>query len=146
MDTIIVCPGCGAKNKIPQAKQHLKPKCGRCGIALAGAPVSGLVNTLTDAGFHQQVEQAKLPVLVDFYSPTCGPCHMIAPVIESLAKKYVGQLLVFKLDTTTQQSSPARFSIRGVPTLLLFKGGKLVDQLVGAAPQAEIEQRIHVLL
>ena len=92
------------------------------------------------------LEQAKLPVLVDFFSPTCGPCHMIAPVIESLAGKYAGRLLIFKLDTTTQQSSPSRFGIRGVPTLLLFKGGKLVDQLVGAVPQAEIEQRIHALL
>ena len=71
---------------------------------------------------------------------------MIAPVIESLAGKYAGRLLVFKLDTTTQQSSPARFGIRGVPTLLFFSGGKMVDQLVGAVPQAEIEQRIHSLL
>lgn len=146
MHTVIVCPGCGAKNRIPDDKQHLTPKCGRCGNTLAGVPVSGKVNHLTDAGFHSQVEQAKLPVLLDFYSPTCGPCRMIAPVVESLARQYAGRLLVFKLDTSTQQMTAARFQIRGVPTLLFFRSGQMVDQLVGAVPQAEIEQRIRQLI
>jgi thioredoxin 2 len=146
MNTLIVCPGCGVKNKIPTDKQHLMPKCGRCGTSLAGAPVSGIVNTLTDADFRQRVEQSSLPVLVDFYSPTCGPCRMIAPVVETLAGLYAGRLLVFKLDTSSQQMSAARFQIRGVPTLLFFKNGAMVDQLVGAVPQAEIETRINSLL
>lgn len=146
MNTIIICPGCGAKNKIPADKQHLTPKCGRCGISLAGTPVSGIVNPLTDAGFHQQVEQSSLPVLVDFYSPTCGPCRMIAPIVETLAGVYAGRLLVFKLDTSVQQMSAARFQIKGVPTLLFFKNGRKVDQLVGVAPRPEIEARINKLL
>ena len=146
MDTLIICPGCGAKNRIPAEKKHLTPKCGRCGASLAGAPVSGIVNPLIDAQFHQRVEQSTLPVLVDFYSPTCGPCHMIAPVLEILARDYAGRLLVFKLDTSTQQRSAARFQIRGVPTLLFFKSGHVVDQLVGAVPRSEIEQRIVTLL
>ncbi len=146
MNTLMVCPGCGAKNRVPAEKQHLAPKCGRCGLSLVGAPVSGLVNPLVDAQFHQRVEQSSMPVLLDFYSPTCGPCRMIAPVLETLAKEYAGRLLVFKLDTSSQQMTPARFQIRGVPTLLFFKDGQVVDQLVGAAPRSDIEQRINRLL
>jgi thioredoxin 2 len=104
-----------------------------------------MVNPLTDARF-QLVEQSPLPVLVDFYSPTCGPCRMIAPVIETLAELYAGRLLIFKLDTTSQQMSSARFQIRGVPTLLFFKNGAMVDRLVGAVPQGDIERRIDALL
>ena len=146
MHTLIICPGCGAKNRIPAEKQHLTPKCGKCGVSLAGVSASGVVNSLTDADFQRRVEQSSLPVLVDFYSPTCGPCRMIAPVIETLAGAYAGRLLVFKLDTSSQQMNAARFQIKGVPTLLFFKNGKMVDQLVGAVPQAEIEGRINRLL
>ena len=146
MNTVIVCPGCGAKNRIPPEKEHLSPKCGRCGNSLAGAPVSGKVNHLTDAGFHTLVEQATLPVLLDFYSPTCGPCRMIAPIVETLAQEYAGRLLVFKLDTSTQQMTAARFQIRGVPSLLFFQGGQMVDQVVGAVPRQEIEQKIRQLV
>jgi thioredoxin len=105
-----------------------------------------LVNPLTDATFHQQVEQASLPVLVDFFSPTCGPCRSIAPVIDALAAQYAGRLMVFKIDTSSQQLNAGRFGIRGVPTLLFFDGGQMVDQLVGAVPQAEIQARIETLL
>ena len=143
MNTMIVCPKCGAKNRISQDKQHLTPKCGRCGGSLAGTPVSGRVNQLADASFYAQVERAGLPVMVDFYSPTCGPCRMIAPIIDTLAQEYAGRLLVFKLDTSTQQMTSARFQIRGVPTLLFFQDGRMVDQVVGAVPREEIEQRIR---
>jgi len=146
MNTVIVCPECGAKNRIPEDKQHLTPKCGKCGNSLAGMPVSGKVNPLTDAVFHSQVELSKLPVMLDFYSPTCGPCKMIAPVVETLAQEYAGRLLVFKLDTSTQQMTAARFQIRGVPTLLFVKNGQVVDQLVGAVPRSEIEQRIQKMV
>lgn len=146
MPLLIVCPGCGAKNRIPPAKQHLTPKCGRCGQSLVGAARCGIVNPLTDAQFRQLVEQSPLPVVVDFYSPTCGPCRMLAPVLDALANEYGSRLLFFKLDTSTQQMSAARFQIRGVPTLLLFKDGQVVDQLVGAAPRAEIVQRLDLLL
>ncbi len=146
MNTLMVCPGCGAKNRVPAEKQHLAPKCGRCGLSLVGAPVSGLVNQLVDAQFHQRVEQSSMPVLLDFYSPTCGPCRMIAPVVDALAKEYASRLLVFKLDTSSQQMTASRFQIRGVPTLLFFKDGQMVDQLVGAAPRSDIELRINRLL
>ena len=146
MNLIAVCPGCGAKNRIPSDKQHLHPKCGRCGAPLGDAPRSGRVNPLTDNGFQQQVERCPLPVLVDFYSPTCGPCQTLAPLIEALAHRYAGRLMVFEIDTSSQQRQASRFHIRGVPTLLLFKGGELIDQMVGAAPQEEIERLIGRVL
>lgn len=146
METLIVCPGCGAKNRIPADKQHLAAKCGRCKGPLAAAPRSGLVNQITDAQFHALVEQAPLPVLVDFYSPTCGPCQMLAPTLDALARDYAGRVLVFKIDTSNQQVNAQRFGIRGVPTLLFFKHGQLIDQVVGAVPRADIEQRLRALL
>ena len=146
METLIVCPGCGAKNRIPAEKQHLSPKCGRCKRPLAGVPRSGIVNPLMDAQFHTQVEQASLPVMVDFYSPTCGPCQMLAPILDALARDYAGRLLMFKIDTSQQQLLAQRFQIRGVPTLLFFKNGQLIDQVVGTVPRSDLEQRIYVLL
>ena len=146
MNMIAVCPQCGAKNRIPADKQQLTAKCGRCKTPLGGAPFSGRVNPLTDDGFQQQVERCPLPVLVDFYSPTCGPCQTIAPLIEAAARSYAGRLMVFKIDTSSQQRQASRFGIRGVPTLLFFKGGERVDELVGAAPQAEIDRMIERVL
>jgi len=142
-NAIVVCSGCGAKNRVPVAKQQLKAKCGRCGDSLAGAPVTGVVVALTDDTFSQIVEKSPLPVLVDFYSPTCGPCQMVAPIIENIAAAYAGKAVVCKLNTATHNMAASRFQIRGVPTILYFKDGKMVDQLVGAAPQADIEARLN---
>ncbi|WP_456385887.1 thioredoxin [Desulfolithobacter sp.] len=144
-DTITVCPACGAKNRIPAAKAHLKPKCGRCGQPMP-AGTTGSVVELGDHNFQQVTSGSSLPVLVDFYSPTCGPCQMLAPVIDKIARNYAGRAIVGKLDASRHQMTASRFQIRGVPTLLFFKNGQVVDQLVGAVPQQEIEQRLNVLL
>ena len=144
MNNMIVCPSCGAKNRIPAEKQHLTPKCGKCGVRLS---VSGsTVIELSDQNFQQVVNNSTLPVLVDFYSPTCGPCHALAPVIEQLAGQYAGRALICKLDTSRHQMTASRFQIRGVPTLIFFKNGQSVDQVVGAAPAQELEQRLNNLL
>ena len=144
MDNIIVCPGCGAKNRIPAEKQHLTPKCGKCGARL---PASGpTVIELSDQNFQQVVMNSTLPVLVDFYSPTCGPCHALAPVIEQLAGQYAGRALICKLDTSRHQMTASQFQIRGVPTLIFFKNGHAADQVVGAVPAQELQQRLNSLL
>lgn len=143
MDNFITCTNCGAKNRIPDEKRHLTPKCGRCGNRL---PSDGGVVELTDQNFQQFVDGSSLPVLVDFYSPTCGPCHALAPVIEQLAGQYAGRVLFCKLDTSRHQMTAARFQIRGVPTLIFFKNGHSVDQVVGALPAHELEQRLNSLL
>jgi thioredoxin 2 len=144
MDNIIVCPGCGAKNRIPAEKQHLTPKCGKCGARLSVA--GGTVIELSDQNFQQVVNNSTLPVLVDFYSPTCGPCHALAPVIEQLAGQYAGRALICKLDTSRHQMTASQFQIRGVPTLIFFKNGQSADQVVGAVPSQELEQRLNNLL
>ncbi len=144
MDTIIVCPSCGAKNRVPAEKQHLTPKCGRCGTRMSTS--GGTVIELSDQSFQQVVNNSALPVLIDFYSPTCGPCHALAPVIEQLAGQYAGRALICKLDTSRHQMTAAQFQIRGVPTLLFFKNGQSVDQVVGAVPAQELEQRLDNLL
>ena len=146
MDSFIVpCPSCGTKNKIPAHKQHLTPKCGQCKAAIGLRNFARPVN-LTDQDFQSVVSQASLPLLVDFFSPTCGPCRMLAPVIDTLARHYYGRLLVAKLDTSKNQMTAARFQIQGVPTLLLIKNNQVVDQLVGALPEAALKQKIDRFL
>lgn len=143
--TIIQCPACGTKNRIPPDKKHLRAKCGRCGRSLPD-PDSGKVIDLDDMGFDRFIRDAALPVLVDFYSPTCGPCRMLAPVIENIARMYGSRLLVARLDTSRHQMTAGRYNIRGVPTLIFFKQGRVVEQLVGAVPQARIEESIRAML
>ncbi len=144
MNDIVVCPSCGAKNRIPVEKQHLTAKCGKCGTRLPTA--GGGVVELSDQNFQQMVSTSTLPVLVDFYSPTCGPCHALAPVIEQLAGQFAGRALICKLDTSRHQMTAAQFQIRGVPTLIFFQNGQPVDQVVGAVPAQELEQRLNALL
>ncbi|HHB75404.1 MAG TPA: thioredoxin [Desulfobulbus sp.] len=145
-DLIIRCPSCGAKNRIPADKQHLTPKCGRCGAPLGSGAQGGDVIELGDHNFQQVLGSTTMPVLVDFYSPTCGPCKMLAPVISALARQYAGRALICKMDTSRHQMTPAQFQIRGVPTLIFFKNGQVMDQVVGAVPASELEMRLNNLL
>ncbi len=143
MNTLVVCPGCGAKNRIADNKRHLTAKCGKCGNRLL-APAN--VVELNDQNFQEIVNNSSLPVLVDFYSPTCGPCRSLAPIIDQLAGQYAGRAVICKLDTSRHQLSAGHFQVRGVPTLIFFKDGQQVDQVVGAVPPQELEQRLNRLV
>ena len=101
---------------------------------------------VTDATFQKEVLEATLPVLVDFWAPWCGPCRMLAPVIDELASDYDGKVLIAKVNTDENHAVPGKFSIMGIPTVILFKGGKEVERLVGARPKQALAERLDALL
>ena len=127
---LIRCPECGTTNRVPQEKidQGLTPVCGRCKKTLAQA-IPPLV--VTDATFAADVEGAALPVLVDAWAPWCGPCRMIAPVVEQLASEMAGRVRVTKLNVDENPLTAARFGLRSIPTLLLIKDGQEIDRMLG---------------
>lgn len=97
---------------------------------------------VTDATFEAEVLKADLPVLVDFWAAWCGPCKMIAPIVEELAKDYVGKLKVCKLNVDENNQTAAQFGIMSIPTLMLFKGGKPVERLIGYMPKAKLVEKL----
>jgi thioredoxin 2 len=142
---ILACPSCSAKNRIPAGKQHLSPKCGKCGKQI-NAKDGAIPVELLDSEFQTFVKGASLPVMVDFYSPTCGPCKSIAPVIMKLAADYLGRVIIAKLDTSTNPGTAMHYKIRGVPSLYFFKNGEVVDQVVGAPPEGQLRQKLDSII
>ena len=96
--------------------------------------------TVTDSSFEQDVLRSDLPVLVDFWAEWCGPCKMIAPTLEAIARDYTGKLRVAKVNVDENMATPERYGVRGIPTLLLIKNGQVKDQIVGNYPRDHIER------
>lgn len=103
---------------------------------------SDAVLTFTDANFDRDVLQSDLPVLVDFWATWCAPCKAIAPLIYSVAADYAGKVKVGKVNVDDNQATPGKYGVRGIPTLILFKGGKVIDQVVGAVPKSQLDALI----
>jgi len=101
---------------------------------------------VNDANFDQEVLQSEQPVLVDFWATWCGPCKAIGPVVEGVATAYAGKLKVAKVNVDQNGATPSRYGIRGIPTLLFFKGGKVADQIVGYVAKDVIEEKVQRLL
>jgi len=100
----------------------------------------------TDGNFEPEILKSDIPVMVDFWAPWCGPCHIIAPVIEELAKEYAGKVKVAKMNVDENPATPSRYGIRGIPTVILFKDGQIFDQIVGAVPKSKVEDMIKKAL
>lgn len=97
---------------------------------------------VTDTSFEQEVLQSDKPVLVDFWAEWCGPCRMIGPIVDELAKEYEGKAKFTKVDVDSNPEISMKFNIRSIPTLLIFKGGKVVDQIIGAVPKSHLTKKL----
>ncbi len=101
---------------------------------------------VTDSSFKQEVLDSEVPVLVDFWAPWCGPCRMVAPVVDEIAQQYDGQIKVVKLNTDENPNIASQYGIRSIPTLMIFKGGQKVDMVVGAVPKTTLSNTLEKYL
>lgn len=130
----IVCPHCGAVNRIPESRLDDGPKCGKCReILFVGHPL-----TLDGNSFQKHVSRNDIPLLVDFWAPWCGPCKMMAPAFEQAAKELEPRMRVAKLNTEDAPAIASQFRIQSIPTLALFRGGKEIARQPGAMGAADI--------
>ncbi len=136
----VACPFCETLNRVDLTRIGQHPKCGNCGKPiLLDRPIA-----VSEATFDQATSGTTVPVLVDFYADWCAPCKIMAPLLDDVARRRMGQLLVLKLDTDRNPAIQQRFGVRGIPTLILFRGGKEVDRRVGAIPAAELDALLGV--
>lgn len=132
----LVCPSCQAVNRIPAERVKEAPKCGKCGTPLhAGLPLD-----LTASSFERFITRNELPVLVDFWASWCGPCKMMAPVFKQLGTELASQVRFAKVETEAEQALAARYNIRGIPTLVLFKNGSEAIRMSGALDAAGLKR------
>ena len=140
----VSCTSCGKKNRVPADKQHLFPKCGHCKTPI-NMTNQAIPVELGDQTFHDFVKQVSLPVLVDFFSPTCGPCQRMLPIVNAIARKHANRFIIATVDTSKNHGISSFFNIRSVPRFMFFKDGRLIDQISGAVPQDILEKKLTSL-
>ncbi len=133
---VVTCLFCQTLNRVDLARLSSGPKCGSCGRPIRlDRPVP-----VSDADFDKMINGSAVAVLVDFHADWCGPCKMMAPVLDDFARRYAGQVLVLKLDTDASPRTPSRLGIRGIPTLIVFEHGRESRRHVGVAQLPELEK------
>jgi thioredoxin 2 len=145
---VVVCSKCGAKNRVDESRLATsEAKCGRCGAALSVATAGEHAKPviITDQTFERDVLQVRgQPVLVDCWATWCGPCRMIAPILDELAAESQGRYRIAKLNVDENPHTSSRFQIASIPTMLIFKDGKFIDRLIGAQPKQAIAERLQL--
>lgn len=148
--TIVKCEKCGARNRVePDSPAGRIAKCGKCGTVLMTATASAATSNkpliVTDQSFAEDVLNAAGLTLLDCWAPWCGPCRMVGPIMEQLAAEAQGRYRVAKLNVDDNPRTASQFQIQSIPTMLLFKNGKLVDRLIGAHPKQTIVAKLAQL-
>src|SRR3954469_10752205 len=141
---VVTCPSCGQRNRRPYDKLDAETRCGKCQTALPaiGAPIEAP----DAASFDAALASSNLPIVVDFWAPWCGPCHMVAPELEKVARNAAGKYLVVKVDTDAVPELGERFRIRSIPTMAVFDKGQETGRTSGARPAPDIEAFIQSTL
>ena len=141
---IVDCKNCGSRNRVdPEKASTQMPRCGKCGQPLqSSSNDSHKPLVVTDDSFQADVLGAAGVVLLDCWAPWCGPCRMVGPIMEQLAAESNGRYRIAKLNVDDNPRTAAQFQIQSIPTMLIFKDGKLTDRLVGALPKQAIAERI----
>jgi len=135
-----VCAECKAVNRIPVRHLADTGRCGKCKAPLP--PHATPIENTSESQFDEIVAGARVPVLVDFWATWCGPCQVVAPILDQLAGEYAGKAKVAKVDVDANQRTAMRFNVRSIPSILFFKNGQHVDTVIGAVPKATLEGKI----
>ena len=136
---LVVCSKCGGVNRLPPVRNAMEAKCGKCGAKL----FSGHPDDVDAAAFDHQIARSSLPVVVDIWAPWCGPCKMMAPAYEAAASELEPHVRLIKLNSDNEQAVAARLGIRGIPTMILFHGGREVARTSGAMTAGQIVRWIR---
>jgi thioredoxin 2 len=142
---IVQCRHCHTKNRIPLARIAEAPSCGKCHRTLGEGHIHYRPVVVTDSTFKKEILDYPGPLLLDCWAPWCGPCKMMAPIMDQLAAQYAGRVKIAKLNVDQNPITSSKYNIMSIPTLMLFNGGQIINTIPGAVPKGEIEKHLQYL-